>query len=187
MKLPGFDVDQKRIIDSHGRAFARPKSRSRMLCIGGGYIGLELGTFYAKVGTEVTVVEAMPESPRSGRSGSHQGRVSNARKAGREASCSRRQVKGCKATARRASKSRSADGTKEQTETFDVALVTIGRMPNSDGLGLEKAGVKPDAKGFSRSMLSAARTSRTSTRSAISRASRFSRTRAPKKALSPPK
>ena len=58
-KLPGFDIDQKRIVDSTG-ALAQTEIPKTMLCIGGGYIGLELGTFYAKIGTQVTVVEAGP-------------------------------------------------------------------------------------------------------------------------------
>src|SRR4029077_18383031 len=58
-KLPGFDVDQKKIVDSTG-ALALSEIPEKMLCIGGGYIGLELGTFYAKIGTQVTVVEPMP-------------------------------------------------------------------------------------------------------------------------------
>ena len=55
--IPGIEVDQKQILDSTG-ALKLDKVPSTMLCIGGGYIGLELGTFYAKVGTKVTVVEA---------------------------------------------------------------------------------------------------------------------------------
>ena len=59
MNLKGFDIDQKRIVDSTG-ALALEEAPKSMLCIGGGYIGLELGTFYAKVGTKVTVMEAFP-------------------------------------------------------------------------------------------------------------------------------
>ena len=55
--LPGVEVDQKQILDSTG-ALSLQKLPKSMLCIGGGYIGLELGSFYSKVGTQVTVVEA---------------------------------------------------------------------------------------------------------------------------------
>src|SRR5262249_16647527 len=58
-QLPGFEVDQKRIVDSTG-ALAQNELPKSLLCIGGGYIGLELGTFYAKAGTKVTVMEAFP-------------------------------------------------------------------------------------------------------------------------------
>ena len=58
--IPGFEVDQKQILDSTG-ALSQKSIPKSMLCIGGGYIGLELGTFYAKIGTQVTVVEAAKE------------------------------------------------------------------------------------------------------------------------------
>jgi dihydrolipoamide dehydrogenase len=59
MEIPGFKIDQKRIIDSTG-ALALDAVPNRMIVIGGGYIGLELGMVYAKFGTKVTVVEALP-------------------------------------------------------------------------------------------------------------------------------
>src|SRR5512138_412829 len=59
MEIPGFTIDQKRIIDSTG-ALALDALPPRMIVIGGGYIGLELGMVYAKFGTKVTVVEATP-------------------------------------------------------------------------------------------------------------------------------
>ena len=59
IEIPGFKIDQKRIIDSTG-ALALDHVPQRMIVIGGGYIGLELGMVYAKFGTKVTVVEALP-------------------------------------------------------------------------------------------------------------------------------
>jgi dihydrolipoamide dehydrogenase len=58
-QIPGFDVDQKRVLDSTG-GLSQDAVPGTLLCVGGGYIGLELGTFYAKVGSKVTVVEAGP-------------------------------------------------------------------------------------------------------------------------------
>jgi len=58
-RLPGFEIDHERILDSTSALDQREKPET-LLCIGGGYIGLELGTFYAKIGTKVTVVEAGP-------------------------------------------------------------------------------------------------------------------------------
>jgi dihydrolipoamide dehydrogenase len=57
------------------------------------------------------------------------------------------QVKSCKSGKKGVDVTLS-DGTKETVENFDAVLVTIGRTPNTDGLGLEKAGLKTDAKGF---------------------------------------
>ena len=61
LEIPGFKIDQKRVLDSTG-ALALDAVPPRMIVIGGGYIGLELGMVYAKFGTKVTVVEAMPLS-----------------------------------------------------------------------------------------------------------------------------
>src|SRR5687768_9316465 len=58
-EIPGFKVDQERVIDSTG-ALALDHVPPRMVVIGGGYIGLELGMVYAKFGSKVTVVEALP-------------------------------------------------------------------------------------------------------------------------------
>ena len=59
IEIPGFKIDQKRVIDSTG-ALALDHVPARMIVIGGGYIGLELGMVYAKFGSKVTVVEALP-------------------------------------------------------------------------------------------------------------------------------
>ena len=58
-KIPAFDIGSDRIIDSTG-ALALEDIPKKMLVVGGGYIGLELGTVYSALGTEVTVVEMMP-------------------------------------------------------------------------------------------------------------------------------
>ncbi|HEX8108149.1 MAG TPA: FAD-dependent oxidoreductase, partial [Kofleriaceae bacterium] len=59
IEIPGFKIDQGRIIDSTG-ALALTAVPPRLIVIGGGYIGLELGMCYAKFGSKVTVVEALP-------------------------------------------------------------------------------------------------------------------------------
>lgn len=140
--LPGFTVDQKTILDSTG-ALSLEKIPQSMLCIGGGYIGLELGTFYAKVGTKVTVVEAGPallgmvdpDLTRVVRKGLEKRKVEIKLGVG---------VQSVKTTAQGAEVS-FADGSKGN---YEKVLVTIGRTPNTDQLGLDKAGVKLDSKGF---------------------------------------
>lgn len=143
--LPGFQVDQKRILDSTGalELQALPKS---MLCIGGGYIGLELGTFYAKVGTAVTVVEAGPGLLAGVDPDLSRVVQKHLEKRGVKIQVGT-QVKGCKVTAKGVDVTVAKDG-KEQVLSVDVVLVTIGRTPNTDGIGLDKLGVKLDAKGF---------------------------------------
>lgn len=145
-ELPGFKVDNKQILDSTG-ALDQQEVPKTMLCIGGGYIGLELGMFYAKVGTKVTVVEAFPTL--LGMVDPDLTKVVQKRmekmgmlvKTKTKVAFGKQSSKGVEVTL-------TPDGGKSETATFDKVLVTIGRTPNSNGLGLEKAGVQLDAKGF---------------------------------------
>jgi dihydrolipoamide dehydrogenase len=141
MVLPGFEVDQKQIVDSTG-ALQLQRLPKTLLCIGGGYIGLELGTFYAKAGTKVTVVEAGP------------GLLAGVDPDLSQVVFKRLENLGVKIHLGKQAKwvKKSSSGVQvllgDQKQEFDTVLVTIGRTPNSDQLGLEKAGLKPDAKGF---------------------------------------
>ncbi len=146
--LKGFEIDQKKIWDSTG-ALVQEKVPASLLCIGGGYIGLELGTFYAKVGSKVTVVEAAPSL--LGVVDPELTRVvaKNLTKRGVETFTSTF-VKSCKVTAKGVDVT-VADGSptgKERVISAEAVLVTIGRTPNSENLGFEKAGLKLDSKGF---------------------------------------
>lgn len=141
-KLPGFEIDHETVLDSTS-ALDQEEVPGTMLCIGGGYIGLELGTFFAKVGTKVTVVEAGP-----GLLGGVDPELATVVKKKLEA----RKVElkigvGVKSLAKskKGAEVTFADGSKG---TYDKVLVTIGRTPNSENIGLDKAGVKIDAKGF---------------------------------------
>ena len=143
--LPGVEVDQKQILDSTG-ALNLQKLPKSMLCIGGGYIGLELGSFYSKVGTQVTVVEA--GSQLLGGVDPELTKVVARKLEKRGVSVlMKTQVKSIKKTAKSVEVV-LFDGTAEKKHEFEVVLVTIGRTPNSDHLGLEKAGLKTDSKGF---------------------------------------
>jgi dihydrolipoamide dehydrogenase len=144
-QIPGFDVDQELVLDSTG-GLSQNAAPATMLCVGGGYIGMELGTFYAKVGTKVTVVEAGPQI--LGIVDADLVRVveKNLKKRGVEILTSTK-VKAVKKNAKNVEVTfETAEGDKKQT--FDKVLVTIGRTPNSENLGLDKAGVRVDSKGF---------------------------------------
>jgi dihydrolipoamide dehydrogenase len=146
--LPGFTVDQKKVLDSTG-ALDQTSVPKSILCIGGGYIGLELGTFFSKVGAEVTVVEGGP--------GLLGGVDPDLAKVVHK-KLEKRGVKVYVGHGVKGMKDLGAKGVevtfepraggKAITETFEKVLVTIGRTPNHEGIGLEKAGVKLDAKGF---------------------------------------
>ncbi len=143
--IPGFNVDQKRILDSTG-GLDQTEIPKSMLCVGGGYIGLELGTFYAKMGTKVTVVEAGPAL--LGTIDPDLVRVVEKRMTALGIVIHKdTQVKEVKASASGVSvklAGKNGDGAMD----VDKVLVTIGRAPNTDALDLVKAGVKLDAKGF---------------------------------------
>jgi len=144
--LPGFEVDQKQILDSTG-ALSLQKLPKSMLCIGGGYIGLELGMFYAKVGVKVTVVEAGPGLLGGVDPDLTKVVAKKLEKLGVPVLL-KTQVKGCKKSAQGIEVTLVPPGGPEAKHEFEVALVTIGRTPNSENLGLEKAGLKTDSKGF---------------------------------------
>ena len=143
--IPGFDVDQKLVLDSTG-GLDQQALPGTLLCVGGGYIGMELGTFYAKVGTKVTIVEAGPQilgiiEPDMVRV------VEKGLKKRNVEVMTSTTVKSVKKGANNVEVTfSSAAG--EKKATYDKVLVTIGRTPNTDGIGLEKAGVKLDSKGF---------------------------------------
>lgn len=143
--LPGFEIDQKQIVDSTG-ALSLSKIPRTLLCIGGGYIGIELGTFYSKVGTQVTVVEALPSLLTGVDPDLSKVVAKRLEKNGTKVFL-KTQVKSCRKVKDKVEVTFSVEGVEKKQE-FDVVLVTIGRRPNSDQLGLEKLGLKTDAKGF---------------------------------------
>jgi dihydrolipoamide dehydrogenase len=148
--LPGFTVDQKKILDSTGALDQTSVPRS-LLCIGGGYIGLELGTFFSKVGTQVTVVEAGPQL--LGGVDPDLAKVVQKKLEKKGVSIfTGHGVKGMKDLGAKGVEVtfEPRSGGKPLTEVYEKVLVTIGRTPNSENLGLEKAGVQLDSKGFIR-------------------------------------
>ncbi len=118
----------------------------RLLVIGGGYIGLELGQVYASLGSEVTVVEALDSVLAGADADLVKPLLAKFRK----------QIKAINtsATLKGAKKNGSAYavtyamGGQDRTEEFDRILVSVGRKPNSGGIGLENTKVQVDAKGF---------------------------------------
>lgn len=145
IEIPGFAIDQKRVIDSTG-ALALTEVPKRLVVIGGGYIGLELGTVYAKLGSKVTVVEALDSLLAGIDKDCVQVVARKLRKMGVEvllqAKAKSWQDKGDRAVVTVETK----DG---GTATIDAdkILLTVGRRPNSENLGLDKLGVAMD-RGF---------------------------------------
>jgi dihydrolipoamide dehydrogenase len=146
LEIPGFTIDQNRIIDSTG-ALALDHVPARMIVIGGGYIGLELGMVYAKFGTKVTVVEALPRVLASMDKDCVGVVERKLKKMGVEVMADTKakswEDKGDRAVLTVELK----DGKSAQIDA-DKILLSIGRRPNSENLGLAAAGVNVDKRGF---------------------------------------
>ena len=144
--IPGFTPDGKRVLDSTG-ALALTTIPKRMAVIGGGYIGLELGTVYAKLGTKVTIVEALPGILAGIEPDCVKVVAQKLKKTGVEVLLEAK-AKGWEEKGDRAVLTLTAkDGSEVKLDT-DVILVTVGRRPNTDGANLAALGVKLDPKGF---------------------------------------
>jgi dihydrolipoamide dehydrogenase len=145
--LSGVAVDEQRIVTSTG-ALALAAVPKRMVVIGAGYIGLELASVWARLGSEVTVVEFLDRIL----PGMDTEVATLAQRLFVRQGLSFRL--GTKVTSAKASKAEvavtvepAAGGAVEKL-VADVVLVAVGRKPNTEGLGLEALGVARDAKGF---------------------------------------
>ena len=145
--LGGVEVDQQRIVDSTG-ALSLPEVPARMIVIGAGVIGLELGSVWRRLGAEVTVVEYL-DRILPGVDGEI---ATAAQKAFAKQGMSFRlgaKVTGAKASAKSAALSfEPVAGGEAETIEAEVVLLCIGRRPYTEGLGLETVGITPDKRGF---------------------------------------
>lgn len=143
--LKGFDVDHENILDSTS-ALDLTEQPESMLCIGGGYIGLELGTYFAKLGVKVHVAEGGPHLV-----GMVDPQISGVVRKKLDARgvnvLTETLVKSWKKGKKGLDVTLTQKG-KDITLTVDKILLTIGRTPNSDQLQLERAGLRADSKGF---------------------------------------
>jgi len=142
-RLPGIDIDEKRIVSSTG-ALSLDRVPKRLVVIGGGYIGLELGSVWQRLGARVTVVEVLDHIvPNMDRElGSALQRV--LARSGIEFMLS---TKLAGIGERQDGLVLELEGTGRQTLAADVVLVSVGRRPYTDGLGLEEVGVARDQGG----------------------------------------
>ena len=145
MELNGFAIDGKKIIGS-SEALSLQEVPKNLVIIGAGYIGLELGTVYRKLGSEVTIVEFLPAI------------VPNLD--AEVAKALTRQLKKLKVKLLLSHRAEGfeagepstvvARGPKDEEVRLeaDVVMMTVGRVPNTEPLGLDAAGVATDDKGF---------------------------------------
>ena len=152
---PAFNIGSDRVMDSTG-ALDLVDLPKTLLVIGGGYIGLEMGTVYANLGSQGERRRAAGRPAAWRRSRSGQAAAQAAQQAVRRADLSEHQ--GRLARPARASKVEVAfEGPgKFGTERYDRVLVSVGRRPNSRGFGLENTQVEIDAEGLRRRRQAAA-------------------------------
>lgn len=147
--IPAFNINSPRVINSTG-ALELPSVPKSLLVVGGGYIGLEMGTVYSALGSEVTVVEMtdglLPGADRD------LVRVLQARlKKTFKRIYLNTKVASLSDTGNAVSVKFEAAGDKGDapgTEEFERVLVSVGRTPNSEGLGLENTKAKVIERGF---------------------------------------
>jgi len=144
--LPGITVDQERIVDSTG-ALELPQVPKRMIVIGGGVIGLELGSVWRRLGAQVTVVEFLDQIL-PGFDGDVRKEANKIfKKQGFEFRLSTKVTKAERKGDVVALTVEPAVGGAAETIEADVVLVSIGRRPNTEGLGLDKAGLQLNQRG----------------------------------------
>ena len=144
--LPGIDIDEKNIISSTG-ALSLKQVPKKLAIIGGGYIGLEMGSVWSRLGSKVTVFEYLEYiTPGMDREISNEfkkiltkqgmnfkmgSKVSSVKNMGDIVSINYTDIK----------------NSKNEKDEFDKVLVSVGRKPYTEGLNLTKLGVKKDNKG----------------------------------------
>ena len=144
--LPGIQINEKNVVSSTG-ALSFDKVPTKLAVIGGGYIGLEMGSVWSRLGSDVTVIEYLDFiTPGMDREISNEfqkilskqgikfkmgSKVESVKDEGKSVSISYTNVKNLK---------------KEGLEV-DKVLVSVGRKPYTEGLNLSKVGIKKDSKG----------------------------------------
>ena len=144
--LPGIEINEKNIVSSTG-ALSFDKVPTKLVVIGGGYIGLEMGSVWSRLGTDVTVIEYLDHiTPGMDREISNEfqkilskqgikfkmgSKVESVEDKGKSVIVSYTNVK----------------NSKKEVLEVDKVLVSVGRKPYTEGLNLSKVGVKKDSKG----------------------------------------
>ena len=146
VSLPGIEINEENIISSTG-ALSLKKVPKKLVVIGGGYIGLEMGSVWSRLGSEVTVVEYLDHiTPGMDREISNEfqkiltkqgikflmgSKVNTVNDLGKNVSINYTEIK----------------NSKNQNIEADKVLVSVGRKPYTEGLNLSKLGIKKDKKG----------------------------------------
>ena len=143
--LPGIEFDEKKILSSTG-ALNMPKVPNKMIVVGGGYIGLEMGSVWSRLGTEVHVIEYLDHiTPGLDREISNEFlKILKKQKINFHLNT---KVQKISKTENGVSISTTNKEDKKIIYAGDVVLISVGRKPYTKNLNLEKIGIKCDDKG----------------------------------------
>lgn len=144
IEIPNFKFSE-RVINSTG-ALALKEVPAKMVVVGGGYIGAELSTAYANLGTEITILEGANEILNGFEKQMSALVKRNLKKKG-VTIVTKAMAKSAEETENGVTVTYEVGGKEEKVEA-DYVLVTVGRKPNTDELGLEQAGVKITDRGL---------------------------------------
>jgi dihydrolipoamide dehydrogenase len=146
--LPGFPVDQNRIIDSTGALVVPDPLPARMLAIGAGAIGLEFAQVYNNMGVKVKVIEFAPQVVPAADADAAKEFVKILRKQGIEIETGVKANSYTDVNGELHVEIETVATGEKRTEAFDRILVAVGRRPRSADLGLDAAGVGVTERGF---------------------------------------
>ncbi len=145
VSIPGMEFDEERIISSTG-ALSLTKLPKKMVVVGGGYIGLEMGSVWSRLGTEVEVIEFLDHiTPGMDREISNEF-MKILKKQGIRFQLNTKVEKILKNQNGVSIETSDKENKKNNIEA-DVVLISVGRKPFTNGLNLEKVGVEIDEKG----------------------------------------
>ncbi len=146
LDIPGIKVDEKQIVSSTG-ALSLQKVPKELVVIGGGYIGLELGSVWKRLGSKVTVIEfadrIVPALDQEIGKSFHK----TLEKQGFNFMLSTKVLKAQTKPGKVELTVSDVSGSKQTTLSCDVVLVSVGRKPNTQGLGLSNVGITVDDRG----------------------------------------
>ena len=145
INIPGFDCDEKDVWSSTG-GLAPKEIPDHLVVIGGGYIGLELGMMYRKLGSKVTVLEASPGAL-PGQERDCVKVIERSLKKQKIELLTKTFAKSWTKKGKKTVVTAEVDGKKKEIEC-DQILSTVGRRPFTEGLGLDKAGLAVNDRGF---------------------------------------
>ena len=140
VSLPGVKFDEEKIVSSTG-ALSLKEVPKKLVVVGGGYIGLEMGSVWSRLGSKVTVVEALDRIVPTMDGEIAKEFMKMLTKQGLEFKLSHK-VSSAKSGKSGVDVEMETSDKKKIKENYEIVLMSVGRKPNTEGLGLEKIGIK---------------------------------------------